>query len=221
MVGDTLEIVSFLPKVGLQARLSFFLRPNNEMKSATETSRDLFAIADPACRANGYELVDVEYTTSPAGWVVRVYLDRPDTVPGLPPIGLDDCERMSRELGALFDVEDPLPHAYSLEVSSPGIDRPLRTAAHFQRFAGQVAKVVLAQPLGERKNFKGVIGDVDETHVTLVVDGTEYRLPLADIGSARLVPDWDALMKGPQKKSPKSAPRKESKKKPGQKERTT
>ena len=209
MVGDNLEIVSFLPKVGLQARLSFFLRPNHEMTTAAEISRTLFAIAEPACRANGYELVDVEYTSSPAGWVVRVYLDRQGDVPGLGPIGLDDCERMSRELSALFDVEDPLPHAYSLEVSSPGIDRPLRTAAHFQRFAGQEAKVVLAQPLGERKNFKGVIGPVDddESHVTLTVDGTEFRLPLADIGSARLVPDWDALMR------PKKAPKKESKKK--------
>ena len=208
MVGDNLEIVSFLSKVGLLARLSFFLRPNNEMKSATETSRDLFAIADPACRANGYELVDVEYTTSQAGWLVRVYIDRSEgAAPDLGPIGLDDCERMSRELSALFDVEDPLPHAYSLEVSSPGIDRPLRTAAHFRRYAGQVAKVLLAQPLGERKNFKGVIGAVDDTHVTLDVDGTSYRLPLADIGSARLVPDWDALMR------PKKAPKKESKKK--------
>jgi len=214
VVGDNLEIVSFLSKVGLLARLSFFLRPNNEMKSATETSRDLFAIADPACRANGYELVDVEYTTSQSGWLVRVYIDRSDAAaPDLGPIGLDDCERMSRELSALFDVEDPLPHAYSLEVSSPGIDRPLRTAAHFQRFAGQVAKVLLAQPLGERKNFKGVIKGVDETHVTLDVDGTEFRLPLADIGSARLVPDWDALLKGPQKGKSKSAPKKESKKK--------
>lgn len=208
MVGDNLEIVSFLPKVGLQARLSFFLRPNPAMKSATDTSRDLFAIAEPACRANGYDLVDVEYTTSPAGWVVRVYIDRPAEIPdttGLGPIGLDDCERMSRELSALFDVEDPLPHAYSLEVSSPGIDRPLRTAAHFQRHAGQVAKVLLAQPLGERKNFKGVIGPVDDdgTHVTLTVDGSEFRLPIADIGSARLVPDWDALMKAPRKESKK------------------
>ncbi|HUS66609.1 MAG TPA: ribosome maturation factor RimP [Kofleriaceae bacterium] len=181
------------------------------MKSASEISRDLFAIAEPACRANGYELVEVEYTTSQSGWVVRIYIDRqadiPDTT-GIGPIGLDDCERMSRELSALFDVEDPLKHAYGLEVSSPGIDRPLRTAAHFQRYAGQVAKVLLAQPLGERKNFKGVIGRVDDdgTHVTLDVDGTEFRLPLADIGSARLVPDWDALLKA-------KAPRKESKKK--------
>ena len=183
------------------------------MKSAIETSRDLFAIAEPACRANGYELVDVEYTTSQSGWVVRVYIDRPADIPdttGLGPIGLADCERMSRELSALFDVEDPLPHAYSLEVSSPGIDRPLRTAAHFQRYAGQVARVVLAQPLGERKNFKGVIGPVDGdgTHVSIDVDGTDYRLPLADIASARLVPDWDALLKGPKKESKKkkSAP---------------
>lgn len=191
----------------------FFYDP---MKSATETSRDLYVIAEPACRASGYELVDVEYTTAQSGWVVRVYIDRPSDIPdttGLGPIGLADCERMSRELSALFDVEDPLPHAYSLEVSSPGIDRPLRTAAHFQRYGGQVAKVVMAHPLGERKNFKGVIGAVEGDDVVLDVDGTEFRLPIADIGSARLVPDWDALLKGPKNKKSKSAPKKDHKKK--------
>src|SRR5688572_10743786 len=122
--------------------------------TAAETSRKLFQIAEPVCRASGYELVDVEYTSSPAGWVVRVYIDRPSDWPdttGLGPIGLSDCERMSRELGAVFDVEDPLPHAYSLEVSSPGIDRPLRTAAHFQRHTDKDVKIVLAEPQGGRK----------------------------------------------------------------------
>ena len=173
------------------------------MKSPTDIARQLIDIAEPVCRASGYELVDIDYTSSPAGWVVRVYIDRPSEWPSAAgPIGLEDCERISRELGAVLDVEDPLPHAYSLEVSSPGIDRPLRTAAHFQRCAGQTAKIALAAPLDGRKNFKGVLrgveGEGDGARVLIEVDGTEFRLPIADVASARVVPDWDALMKSRQ-----------------------
>jgi ribosome maturation factor RimP len=139
--------------------------------------------------------------------VVRVYIDRPaDWPPSAGPIGLEDCERVSRELGAVLDVEDPLPHAYSLEVSSPGLDRPLRTAAHFQRYSGETAKITLSRPLDGRRNFKGTLRGVDlpesdappeseATHLVIEVDGTEYRLLIADVASARIVPNWDALLK--------------------------
>jgi ribosome maturation factor RimP len=126
-------------------------------------------------------------------------------------ISFADCERISRELSAVLDVEDPIAHAYSLEVSSPGLDRPLRTVAHFERFIGEVVKVTLAGGIGGRRNFKGTLVAVsgaagttsehDQTTseqagqvmMTINVDGTEYRLPFNDIESARLVPDWDAL----------------------------
>jgi len=170
------------------------------MKSAAQTSSEIRNIVEPVCHANGYELVDVEYTRAQVGWVVRVYIDRPSEVPQTSPISFADCERLSRELSTVLDVEDPVPHAYSLEVSSPGLDRPLRTAAHFQRYAGETAKLALAEPLAGRKNFKGVVKGVeppgpDATHVVLEVDGTEFRLPIESIGSARLVPDWDSVMK--------------------------
>jgi ribosome maturation factor RimP len=165
------------------------------MKTPAETTRRLLEIAEPVCRSSGYELVDIEYTQSPGGWVVRVYIDRPADWPQASGISFADCERMSRELGPVLDVEDPVPHAYSLEVSSPGLDRPLRTAAHFQRYAGEVARVTLARPLEGRKNFKGTIGAVEDETVVLEVDGRAYRLPIADIASARLQPDWDAVMK--------------------------
>jgi ribosome maturation factor RimP len=173
------------------------------MKSAAETSREIKTIAEPVCHANGYELVDVEYSRAQAGWVVRVYIDRPPDRIGIPQtsgISFADCERLSRELSAVLDVEDPVPHAYSLEVSSPGLDRPLRTAAHFQRFTGETARVVLAEPVAGRKNFKGVVKGVeppgpDATQVVLEVDGTEFRLPIQSIASARLVPDWNSVMK--------------------------
>jgi ribosome maturation factor RimP len=177
------------------------------VKTAADIRQSLLALAEPVCTDNGYELVDVEYTRGPSGWIARFYIDRR---PDLPPsskggISFEDCERLSRQLGAMLDVEDPVPTAYSLEVSSPGLDRPLRTAAHFQRYLGETAKVTLSEPLAGRRNFKGVLrtieplgAEADEagrTTLVMDVDGNEFRLPLADIASARLVPDWDTLMK--------------------------
>lgn len=178
------------------------------MTNPTNIRSTLIELAEPVCADAGYELVDLEYTRGPQGWLVRVYIDHADggASGGTTPvptssIGFDDCERLSRELSALFDVEDPLPHAYSLEVSSPGVDRPLRTAAHFRRYVGETAKIVLTRGQGGRKNFKGRLLAVEEEDgselVAIDVDGTTFQLPLADVATAKLVPDWDALMKGP------------------------
>jgi ribosome maturation factor RimP len=172
------------------------------MKTPADIRQTLLQIIEPICFDSGYELVDVEYTTSPGGWIVRVYIDRR---PDLPPraqggISFDDCESLSRQLSAVLDVEDPIPHTYSLEVSSPGLDRPLRTAAHFQRYLGETAKITLQQPLDGRRNFKGILralepSPADPRILVIDVDGVEFRLPLADIGAAHLVPDWGSLMK--------------------------
>ena len=115
-------------------------------------------------------------------------------------VSLHDCENMSRELSAVLDVDDPITQAYHLEISSPGIDRPLRTAAHFTHFAGSEAKIHLAVPLqlavGERANFKGRLEGMVGELVQIHCDGTLYELPLADIDTAKIVPDWDAVMRG-------------------------
>jgi ribosome maturation factor RimP len=158
-------------------------------------------LAEPVCLAAGYDLVDVRFTMEPGGWVLRVYLDKPD---GITQVDLDDCERMSRELSAVLDVEDPIPHAYSLEVSSPGLDRPLRTAAHFRRHVGAEVKISMAVPVpvpsGERRNFKGkllgVEGDTEVDAAAVVeIDGKDtFHLRLRDVEQARLVPDWDAVL---------------------------
>ncbi len=175
------------------------------MKTPADIRQSLLEIAEPVCHDSGYELVDVEYTSSPSGWVVRVYIDRrQDIVPPHGKGGIDfaDCEALSRQLGAVLDVEDPVPHHYSLEVSSPGIDRPLRTASHFQRYLGETAKVALREGLAGRRNFKGVLRALepspgpDAEVVVIDVEGAEFRLPIRDVASARLIPDWDALMKG-------------------------
>src|SRR6185312_9726118 len=151
-----------------------------------------------------FELVDVRFILEQGGWTLRVQVDLPlsevtdlSEVPS-DRVDLEDCENISRELSAVLDVDDPIPHAYSLEFSSPGIDRPLRTAAHFRRFAGAEIKVSLAAPLAgtDRKNFKGELTASADDTITMVVDGQTFTLPIVDIDTARLVPDWDDVMKG-------------------------
>lgn len=142
----------------------------------------ILELASPPIEAAGYELVALEWKREPGGWVVRVYVDRPGGV------GHEDCARVSRELSALFDVHDVIPHAYHLEVSSPGLDRPLRTLEHFRRFQGQRAKVRLVHGVEGRRNFTGTISGVVEAagKVVLDVDGREWAIPLDDLDKANL-----------------------------------
>jgi ribosome maturation factor RimP len=148
-------------------------------------------VVQPAVEAAGYELVDVQWKHEQGGWVLRVYADKPGGV------GLGDCERISRELSALLDVHDVVSAAYSLEVSSPGLDRPLVTAAHFRRFLGKKARVRLRQGIEGRRNYAGTIVSVegDGSAVTLEVDGREHRLPLDDLDRANLEIDFSDLSK--------------------------
>jgi ribosome maturation factor RimP len=175
---------------------------------------------EPAVEAAGYELVEVRFVLEQGGWTLRVAIDLPpdpsvpfdpSVVP--PQVAIADCERMSRELSALLDVEDPIPQAYSLEVSSPGIDRPLRTPVHFARYVGAEVKIQMAvpqhTPSGERRNYKGTIsaveGDGDAAIVVVEVDGQPHRLLVADVDHAKLVPDWDEVMRGKSGVGPKPA----------------
>jgi ribosome maturation factor RimP len=129
-----------------------------------------------------------------------------ETDPAL--VDLNDCARVSHELSAVLDVEDPIPQHYSLEVSSPGLDRPLRTAGHFRRFLGGEAKIALRNGLDGRRNFRGFIEAVEPpeaseilpggvepgARVAVLVDGTTFLLPIEDIDAARLIQDWDAIL---------------------------
>jgi ribosome maturation factor RimP len=169
----------------------------------------LISIVEPVCEAAGFELVELRFVLEQGGWTLRVAvalpLDEavdPAEVPA-DRVDLLDCENLSRELSAVLDAEDPIPQAFSLEVSSPGVDRPLRTAKHFSYFTGSEAKIQLAAPVmlatGERRNFRGTLRGVETEPVPSVVidcDGTAFRLPIDDIDHAKLVPDWDAVMKG-------------------------
>jgi ribosome maturation factor RimP len=143
----------------------------------------LFGLLEPVVGGLGYELVDVEWSSAGRHSLVRIYIDRTDGGG----VGLDDCERASRAIGAALDAADPIGHEYRLEVSSPGFDRPLRTEAHFARFAGSEACIELAEPLEGRRRFRGRLGTVADGKVTIEVDRKEWKLPLAGISKARLV----------------------------------
>lgn len=151
-------------------------------------SERLQSLLQPVVEDLGYELVGVEYQSNPKNRVVRVYIDRePDGV------GVEDCGRISREVSAVLDVEEPVPGQYTLEVSSPGVERPLFTGAHFSRFVGEMAAVQLVVPLNNRRRFKGIIARADESTVVLQVDGEDVELTIADIARAHLAPDLEAL----------------------------
>jgi len=148
----------------------------------SETLRErLIALMEPVLGRLGYELVELEHTAGRASALVRLYIDRPEGV------GLDDCERVSREISALLDVEDPIPTAYTLEVSSPGFDRVLRTRAHFARFIGSRVFVELAAPRAGRRRYTGILLSVDETAIVLEVDQQTVEVSLDEIAKARLV----------------------------------
>jgi ribosome maturation factor RimP len=168
----------------------------------TDIRSQLIELVEPVCADSGFELVDLLYQREQGGWIVRIFIDRDGDA-----ISFDDCEQVSRELSAMFDVEDPIPSAYSLEVSSPGVERPLRTAAHFRQFVGQIAKVALDVGVEGRRNFKGIVDGFDDENQNILmrVDGKSYALPLSDLRSAKLVVDWDAVLKAGTK-APKEQP---------------
>ena len=139
--------------------------------------------------AHGLELFDLQLTRESQGWVVRVTIDRPGPASSAEEsVSIEDCATVSRELSAILDVDDPLDRAYTLEVTSPGLDRPLRHEADFRRFVGRAASIVLAEPVDGQSYFSGRLGGVEQGDVVLLVGkrNRAHRLPLAAIKRARL-----------------------------------
>jgi ribosome maturation factor RimP len=152
----------------------------------TVTLRErLIALIEPVLVRLGYELVELEYAAGRSQAVVRLFIDHLgiDTSAG---ITVEDCERVSREVAALLDVDDPIPTAYTLEVSSPGFDRVLRTAAHFERFVGSRVFVELKVPRAGRRRYTGMLQAVNATGIELEVDKQKVEVPFDEIGKARL-----------------------------------
>lgn len=144
----------------------------------------------------GLEIFDVQLRREAVGWVLRVVIDRPESadrpsvIPGGEPVGIEDCQHVSRDLSALLDVEEDLTAGvgagFTLEVSSPGLDRPLRHEADYRRFAGRLAKLVTREPVGGQSHFSGRLSGVDAGDVVLVEGRRTHRVPMAAISRARL-----------------------------------
>jgi len=135
----------------------------------------------PAVSALGYELLGIERIQSGRHCLLRVYIDQ------LAGITVEDCEKVSHQVSGVLDVEDPIKGAYTLEVSSPGLDRPLFTRAHFERFIGHEIKLRLSKPLNNRRVFNGLLHSVVDDNIIMIVDGITYQLALANIDKANLV----------------------------------
>lgn len=145
--------------------------------------------------SHGLELFDLQFRRESIGWVLRVMLDRPwqeSDGPDRPDqaVGIGDCQRVSHDLGTLLDVEDDLGaalgQAYTLEVSSPGLDRPLRHEADYRRFTGRLAKVVTSEPVEGQTSFAGRLSGFDEGHILLTEGRRVHRVPLGGVRRARL-----------------------------------
>lgn len=149
-------------------------------------------LADEVVARNGFDLVDVEYKRDVAGWTLTLFIDKQGGV------NLDDCQRMSHVMSTVLDVEVPGLHHYNLQVSSPGLDRPLTKPADFRGAIGRQVRVATKEPLGNRRNFTGILrgvaeeeGDRMALHV-LDETGAEHAIPVAAVKRANIVHEWPA-----------------------------
>jgi ribosome maturation factor RimP len=138
------------------------------------------AIALPLLKEQGLELLELQYRREQHGWILRLIIDRPSGV------SLDDCVAVSRELSQILDVEDFVDQAYNLEVSSPGLDRPLKSMADFHRFKGRMAKVITSEPLAGEHVFIGRIKETEGESIVLEVGRREVIIPFPQVARARL-----------------------------------
>lgn len=161
-----------------QAGGAFRLSENNETVKET-----IWRLVEPVCEAEGLELVLVELQRERSGRVLRLYIDKATGVT------VDDCARISRQVDALLDVYCDAANAYTLEVSSAGINRPLGRRRDYERFKGKVVRLRLRNPVDGRRNFMGTLLGLAEDFVRIKVDNREFALPYKGIAKAQLVND--------------------------------
>ena len=138
---------------------------------------------EPVVTTLGYEMLGIEYFRQKDGSMLRLYIDSDVG------ITIDDCTRVNHQVIGVLDVHDPIKEKYFLEISSPGLDRPLFTLEQFQRFIGEKVKMKLREKIEERRKIKGVIKAVEESAVLISDDGVDYLIPAEAIDSAHLVPE--------------------------------
>ena len=142
----------------------------------------LCALIQPVVESLGCQLWGVEYFSQGKHSTLRIYIDSENG------IGLEECEKVSRQVGSVMDVEDPIAGEYTLEVSSPGVDRPLYTLEQFAKYVGEQVNVRLRVPFEGRRKFSGILSGVEDHDVVVVVDNEEYLLPIESIDKANIVP---------------------------------
>ncbi|MGJ8580774.1 MAG: ribosome maturation factor RimP [Psychromonas sp.] len=152
------------------------------MASLEERLTEMLA---PSVEDLGYELVGIEYVRAGKHSTLRIYIDQEEG------ILVDDCAAVSRQVSAIMDVEDPITNEYTLEVSSPGMERPLFNATQYAAFIGEEVKIQLRMPIQNRRRWKGVISNVDGEIVSISVEGKEERFALSNIQKANIVPKFD------------------------------
>ena len=146
-----------------------------------EFEKTIFDAIEPLVTSEGYEVVDVEWLTESGRRILRVYIDRENGV------NIDDCSRISATLEDVLDVQDLISSAYNLEVSSPGLERPLRTMAHFEKSLGKKVKVVTKEKIDNRKNYKGLLKAAENEVLTIEIDNQDFAVPFDQVQKARLI----------------------------------
>ena len=141
-------------------------------------------ILSPAVEETGKELLGVEFINAGKHSVLRIYIDHPNG------IDVDDCAEVSRQVGAILDVEDPISSEYNLEVSSPGLDRPLFKMAHYQEIIGGIINVKLSIPLNGRRKFKGKLETIEGNTLIITVDGEAYEIDIKNVDKGHIVPQF-------------------------------
>ena len=145
-------------------------------------------LIQPLVEDLGYEFVGIEYSSNPKNALLRIYIDEQSNG-----IAIEDCARVSREVAALLDVEDPIAGNYNLEVSSPGLARPIFNLKQFQRFVGEVISMTVFAPVNTRRKFKGKLLEVAGNQVFINQDGERVEIDFENIIKSRLEPDYKAV----------------------------
>lgn len=144
------------------------------------TLKNVEDLVGPVLDNLGYELIERELVMESGRWVLRLYIDKDGGV------GISDCERVSHSVEDLIEVEGVIPHAYSLEVSSPGINRPLRRKRDFEKYKGHNIKLRTLEPINGRGNYRGALQGIDGDDIVMTIDGVEFRIPYDALAKARL-----------------------------------
>ncbi len=154
---------------------------NKGEKRLAKFEQKLTDMLRPAVEETGKTLLGVEFISAGNNSVLRLFIDHENG------IDVDDCAEVSRQVGAILDVEDPISSEYNLEVSSPGVDRPLFELSHFQQVVGEIVNVKLSIPLNGRRKFKGILAAIENDTLIVEVDSIDYELAINNVDKANLV----------------------------------